>query len=138
MVSDTDTGPTPDVKADVAEVAAPASSERPRAPSPAPRYGGRSEGGNRGERGDRDDRGRGRGRRRRVCIMCAEHMKFVEYKDIGFLRRFVSDRARSETRRKSSSCAKHQRALARAIKRARHLALIPYTPEQIRLTGFRR
>lgn len=70
--------------------------------------------------------------------MCAEHMKSVDYKDIGFLRRYVSDRARIETRRKSSSCAKHQRAVARAIKRARHLALIPYTPGHIRLSGFSR
>lgn len=88
--------------------------------------------------GDADERPRRRGRRRRVCIMCAEHMKTVDYKDIGFLRRYVSDRARIETRRKSSSCAKHQRAVARAIKRARHLALIPYTPEHIRLTGYSR
>lgn len=87
---------------------------------------------------DGDERPRRRGRRRRVCIMCAEHMKTVDYKDIGFLRRYVSDRARIETRRKSSSCAKHQRAVARAIKRARHLALIPYTPEHIRLSGFSR
>lgn len=91
-----------------------------------------------GPEGDRDDRPRRRGRRRRVCIMCAEHMKSVDYKDISFLRRYVSDRARIETRRKSSSCAKHQRALARAIKQARHLALIPYTPEHMRLTGYRR
>ena len=72
------------------------------------------------------------GRRRRVCIMCAEHMKTVDYKNIGFLRRFISDRARIETRRRTSACAKHQRALARAIKRARHVALLPYTPEHIR------
>lgn len=89
-------------------------------------------------RGDAEERPRRRGRRRRVCIMCAEHMKTVDYKDIGFLRRYVSDRARIETRRKSSSCAKHQRAVARAIKRARHLALIPYTPEHMRLSGYSR
>jgi small subunit ribosomal protein S18 len=97
-----------------------------------PRGGGRP-------RGDGDDeRPRRRGRRRRVCIMCAEHMKTVDYKDVGFLRRYVSDRARIETRRKSSSCAKHQRAVARAIKRARHLALIPYTPEHMRQSGYSR
>jgi small subunit ribosomal protein S18 len=64
--------------------------------------------------------------------MCAEHMKTVDYKNVGFLRRFISDRARIETRRRTSACAKHQRALARAIKRARHVALLPYTPEHIR------
>ena len=100
-------------------------------------YGGGGRSGSRPDR-DRDDRGPRRGRRRRVCIMCAEHMRSVDYKDISFLRRYVSDRARIETRRKSSSCAKHQRALARAIKQARHLALIPYTPEHMRLTGYRR
>lgn len=131
MVSDTETGTSPEATGR----AAPVASAAPRQSAPPPRYGGRSEG---GDRGDRDERPRRRGRRRRVCIMCAEHMKSVDYKDIGFLRRFVSDRARIETRRKSSSCAKHQRLLARAIKRARHLALIPYTPEHIRLTGYRR
>lgn len=75
------------------------------------------------------------GRRRRVCIMCADHIKVVDYKNVGFLRRFVSDRGRIETRRKSSACAKHQRAVARAIKRARHLALLPYTPEHFRSSG---
>jgi len=75
------------------------------------------------------------GRRRRVCIMCADHIKVVDYKNVGFLRRFISDRARIETRRKSSACAKHQRAIARAIKRARHLALLPYTAEHIRESG---
>jgi small subunit ribosomal protein S18 len=82
-----------------------------------------------------DDRRRPRGRRRRVCIMCADKIKVVDYKNVSFLRRFVSDRARIETRRKSSACAKHQRALAAAIKRARHLALLPYTAEHIRGSG---
>lgn len=82
-----------------------------------------------------DDRPRRpRGRRRRVCIMCADKIKVVDYKNVSFLRRFVSDRGRIETRRRTSACAKHQRALARAIKRARHLALLPYTAEHIRLS----
>lgn len=78
---------------------------------------------------------RGRGGRRRVCLMCAEKMKTVDYKDVVFLRRFLSDRGRIETRRKSSCCAKHQRALSQAIKRARHLALLPYTADHIRMAG---
>lgn len=81
-----------------------------------------------------DRRPRRGGRRRRVCIMCADHIKVVDYKNVSFLRRFVSDRARIETRRKTSACAKHQRALASAIKRARHLALLPYTSEHIRVS----
>ena len=70
--------------------------------------------------------------RRRVCIMCADHIRVVDYKNVSFLRRFVSERGRIETRRKTSACAKHQRALASAIKRARHLALIPYTAGHVR------
>jgi len=100
--------------------------ERAAAPPAAPRAGpGRDQ-----ERPIR----RGRGRRR-VCIMCAENMKTVDYKDASFLRRFLSDRGRIDTRRKTSCCAKHQRALAQAIKRARHLALLPYTPDHIRGVG---
>ncbi len=104
--------------------AAPAG-ERPR---PRPAAGGRPR--------DDDDRPRGRtgGRRRRVCIMCADHIKYVDYKNVSFLRRFVSDRARIETRRRTSACAKHQRAISTAIKRARHLALLPYTPDHIRVS----
>ena len=97
-------------------------------PRPRPAAGGRSR--------DDDDRPRGRtgGRRRRVCIMCADHIRYVDYKNVSFLRRFVSDRARIETRRRTSACAKHQRAISNAIKRARHLALLPYTPDHIRIS----
>ena len=80
-------------------------------------------------------RRRGRFGRRRACIMCVEKMPRVDYKDAGFLRRFISERARIDTRRKTSCCAKHQRALAQAIKRARHLALLPYTADHIRVGG---
>jgi len=109
----------------VAEPAAAAEGERPRMDRGAP-----------GPAGDDRPRRRpgGGGRRRRVCIMCADKIK-VDYKNISLLRRFISDRARIETRRKTSCCAKHQRAVARAIKRARHVALLPYTPEHIRETG---
>ena len=102
-----------------------AAGDRPRQ---RPSGGGRSR--------DDDDRSRGRtgGRRRRVCIMCADHIRYVDYKNVSFLRRFVSDRARIETRRRTSACAKHQRALSNAIKRARHLALLPYTPDHIRIS----
>jgi small subunit ribosomal protein S18 len=83
--------------------------------------------------GGEEERPRRRGgRRRRVCIMCADKIKVVDYKNVSFLRRFVSDRGRIETRRKTSACAKHQRALASAIKRARHLALLPYTAVHVR------
>ena len=111
-----------------AHAGAPAGGERPRAPRDA--AGPRGAGG-----AADDDRRRPRGRRRRVCIMCADKMKTVDYKNASFLRRFLSDRARIDTRRKSSACAKHQRAISAAIKRARHLALLPYTAEHIRGSG---
>ncbi len=109
-----------------AEAPAPAAAAGDERPRPRPAAGGRPR--------DDEDRPRGRagGRRRRVCIMCADHIKYVDYKNVSFLRRFVSDRARIETRRRTSACAKHQRALSSAIKRARHLALLPYTPDHIR------
>ena len=65
-------------------------------------------------------------------------MKTADYKNVSFLRRFISDRGRIDTRRKTSACAKHQRAIASAIKRARHLALLPYTAEHIRSSGVAR
>ena len=85
--------------------------------------------------------GRPRGRyapRRRVCSFCVEHVKDIDYKDFERLRRYVSDRAKIEPRRKSGVCAKHQRALSNAIKRARHLALLPFVPMQAMRSGIRR
>lgn len=107
---------------------------------PGPRPGGYQ---NRGPRpgGYQNRGGRPRGRyapRRRVCSFCVEHVKNIDYKDYERLRRFVSDRAKIEPRRKSGVCAKHQRALSTAIKRARHLALLPFVPMQTMRSGIRR
>jgi small subunit ribosomal protein S18 len=68
-------------------------------------------------------------------MFCVEHVTVIDYKDASRLRRFLSDRGRIEPRRKLGTCAKHQRALSQALKRARHLALLPYTAEHIRATG---
>ena len=117
--------------AEQADVAAPAAASAPAAGErPAPRQ--------RDLENQERPRRRGRGRRR-PCVMCVEKMTFVDYKDFNFLRRFVSDRGRIDTRRKTGTCAKHQRALAQAIKRARHLALLPYTADHVRMgvTPFR-
>ena len=73
--------------------------------------------------------------RRRVCAFCVDKATAIDYKDALKLRRYLSDRARIEPRRKTGTCAKHQRWLAIALKRARHLALLPYSPEHIRLSG---
>lgn len=66
----------------------------------------------------------------KVCSFCVDK-KSIDYKDINQLRRFISERGKIEPRRRSGVCAKHQRPLALAIKRARFLALLPYTPAHI-------
>ena len=71
---------------------------------------------------------RGR-RKKRVCTLCADKMNYVDYKDIPRLRRLVSERGKILPRRVTGSCAKHQRVLTTAIKRARHVALMAYTQE---------
>jgi small subunit ribosomal protein S18 len=70
----------------------------------------------------------------KVCPFCTDKAE-IDYKDISRLRRYVSDRARIEPRRRTGVCAKHQRRLALAIKRARYLALLPYTPDHVSPKG---
>jgi small subunit ribosomal protein S18 len=67
--------------------------------------------------------------KRKVCTFCAEKASYIDYKEINRLRRFVTERGKILPRRVSGNCARHQRALAVAIKRARELALLPYTGE---------
>jgi small subunit ribosomal protein S18 len=69
--------------------------------------------------------------RRKVCQFCSEHTEMIDYKDPLKLNRYISDRGKIESRHKTGTCAKHQRTLAVAIKRARHLALLPYVPAHI-------
>ena len=73
--------------------------------------------------------------RRKHCSFCVDKVEAIDYKDPSKLRRYISDRGKIEPRRKTGTCAKHQRALAVAIKRARHLALLPYVPAHIHETG---
>jgi small subunit ribosomal protein S18 len=73
--------------------------------------------------------------RRKVCFFCAEKVQHIDYKDVDGLRRYLSDRGKIEPRRKTGTCARHQRRLTVALKRARHLALLPYTAEHLRTTG---
>jgi small subunit ribosomal protein S18 len=63
----------------------------------------------------------------KVCAFCVDKIA-IDYKDISRLRKYISDRGKIEPRRRTGVCAKHQRRLALAIKRARFLALLPYTP----------
>lgn len=73
--------------------------------------------------------------RRKVCAFCVEKVQVIDYKDPNRLRRYLSERGKIEPRRKTGTCAKHQRRLTVAIKRARHLALLPFTAQHIRDTG---
>ena len=72
--------------------------------------------------------------RRKHCSFCVDKVEAIDYKDPSKLRRYISDRGKIEPRRRTGTCAKHQRALAVAIKRARHLALLPYVPTHIHET----
>ncbi|MBE6825176.1 MAG: 30S ribosomal protein S18 [Ruminococcus sp.] len=67
--------------------------------------------------------------RRKVCGFCVDKVENIDYKDIARLRRYMSERAKILPRRVTGTCAAHQRALTVAIKRARHLALLPYTSD---------
>ncbi len=133
MAENTNSIPTPQPDSEAgtsADEAAPPGSQGPMpaasAPAEAPR----------GERFARAGRPGGREfrPRRKVCAFCADKTKEIDYKDVGRLRRFLSDRGKIEPRRKTGTCAKHQRRLAVALKRARFMALLPYTGEHIRET----
>ena len=73
--------------------------------------------------------------KRKVCSFCRDKVKEINYKDPVQLRPFISDRGKIQPRRKTGTCAKHQRILAVAIKRARHLALLPYVSAHIGKAG---
>lgn len=67
--------------------------------------------------------------RRKVCTFCVDKIEYVDYKEIGRLRRFLTERGKILPRRISGNCARHQRQLTVSIKRARQMALLPYTQE---------
>ena len=95
-----------------------------------PRGAGR---GNRGNKSRKDgERGNGRGglfRRKKVCRFCVDHIDYIDYKDVKMLMPFIPERGKIQPRRLSGTCAKHQRSLQTAIKRARQLALVPYVTD---------
>jgi len=65
-------------------------------------------------------------RRRKVCAFCLEHTEHIDYKEVTRLRRYLSDRGKILPRRMTGTCARHQRTLTIALKRARHIALLPF------------
>lgn len=98
--------------------------------------------GPRDSREGRDDGGRGGPRRRkpqvrtrRVCSFCTDKVKEIDYKQIDMLKRYITDRGQIRPRRKTNLCAKHQRRISEAVKRARFMALLPYTGDHVRLYG---
>lgn len=72
-------------------------------------------------------RGGGPRRRKKVCYFCANHIDHVDYKDVDLLKRYISEKGKILPRRVTGTCAKHQRTLTVAIKRARIMGLLPFT-----------
>ena len=114
----------------------------PRPSGDRPRYGGPRRDGPSDRGGDRSDRprygggggggGGARRPRRKVCSFCVDKAKKIDFKEVGRIRRYISERGKIDPRRKSGNCAKHQRMLTTALKRARHMAMLPYTAEHVR------
>ena len=72
-------------------------------------------------------RDRSRKPRKKVCSFCVDKVEAIDYKDVAKLRRFITERGKILPRRISGNCAKHQRQVTVAIKRARNIALLPFT-----------
>lgn len=81
------------------------------------------------DRGDRDSRSRNRRGRKKVCAFCVDKIQSIDYKDVPRLRRYLSDRGKIVPRRVTGTCARHQRQLTVAIKRARHVAFLPFVSD---------
>lgn len=81
------------------------------------------------DKADKGERRPNKKGRKKVCAFCVDKVETIDYKDAAKLRRFTSDRAKILPRRVTGTCAYHQRELTTAIKRARHIALLPYTAD---------
>lgn len=68
-----------------------------------------------------------RGGKKKVCQFCADKVTYIDYKDLGLLRKFTSDRGKIRARRVTGNCTQHQRLVATAVKNAREMALLPYS-----------
>ncbi|HDI45818.1 MAG TPA: 30S ribosomal protein S18 [Candidatus Omnitrophica bacterium] len=68
-------------------------------------------------------------KRKKYCRFCVQNVEEIDYKDVDLLQNFITDRGKIRTRNSSGNCAKHQRKLARAIKNARIMALLPFVSE---------
>lgn len=81
------------------------------------------------DKADKGDRRPNKKGRKKVCAFCVDKVETIDYKDAAKLRRFTSERAKILPRRVTGTCAYHQRELTTAIKRARNIALLPYTAD---------
>ena len=80
-------------------------------------------------REQRTARGGNMHRRKKICVFCAEKATVIDYKDTAKIHKFISERSKILPRRVTGTCAAHQRALTEAIKRARHVALLPFVTD---------
>lgn len=78
-------------------------------------------------RKEKEEKGWQKKQKRKICIFCKDRIEHVDYKDVGLLRKFISDRGKIRARRVSGNCAQHQRDVAAAVKNAREMALLPYS-----------
>ena len=76
---------------------------------------------------EKDDKGWQKKQKRKVCIFCKERIDYVDFKDVGLLKKFVSERGKIRSRRVSGNCVQHQRDVATAVKNAREMALLPFS-----------
>ena len=84
---------------------------------------------NKAEKTDSSMKRRAPRRRKKVCVFCGENNGVIDYKDTNKLKRYVSERGKILPRRITGNCAKHQRAVTVAVKRARHMAIMPYVDD---------
>ena len=78
------------------------------------------------------ERGQRRRSHRKVCAFCVEKIDYIDYKEVSRLRRYLSERGKILPRRVTGTCARHQRTPSGALKRSRHIALLPYTTDLLR------
>jgi small subunit ribosomal protein S18 len=88
---------------------------------------GKSRDKKRGPRKEKDDKGWQKRQKKKVCIFCKDRIDYVDFKDVGLLKKFVSERGKIRSRRVSGNCSQHQRDVATAVKNAREMALLPYS-----------
>jgi small subunit ribosomal protein S18 len=79
------------------------------------------------KRKEKEEKGWQRKQKKKVCVFCKDRIDYVDYKDVSFLRKFISDRGKIRARRVTGNCSQHQREVATAVKNAREMALLPYT-----------